>query len=304
MIDETATRASGADPAAIAAALVAAEPSRRAAFGATLNLMVGVGLTVGFAAPFVGGAVGQALLGLVVVGMIWRLSQAMWRPNAIAVVAPLVGGQWGQSQLDIGLAAVDWAEWWEEWGLRGFRHVAWRSSGTYRDTRYSIQEVTVYRRRHQHGPGQTTHHLVVTISVPTSFAGTIDVLPAGGIMAEFDAALRKLTQDDKQRVKVDPHYDRQFDTLATANADVAKVLTPGFQQAMLTLSQQHKGLAGRFSFGQFRLYLSVPDVTFRSARLNRALPALASEADQLWWELTVPHRLIDALMGDHSGPLR
>ncbi|WEJ35029.1 hypothetical protein [Devosia sp. SD17-2] len=38
--------------------------------------------------------------------------------------------------------------------------------------------------------------------------------------------------------------------------------------------------------------------------LIKPLPDMAENADALWWELTVPHRLIDALAGNHDGALR
>ena len=146
----------------------------------------------------------------------------------------------------------------------------------------------------------------VEIAVPQPFAGSIELRPRSKYMAGVDDLFRQLSGNELQRREIAPEFDAVFDTLASANANVGELLTPGFHRAMLTLAKRNPQsyLSGRFQHGWFNLRLPIPHLVFSSAGLFKPLDALTDDVDTLWWDLTIPHRLIDSLTGDHQGPLR
>ncbi len=236
---------------------------------------------------------------------VWRLSQRLWRDLAIAVLAPAIGKRWGQVDFASGWGAVETEKWLAHlFSDKGMRVIAWQSRGRHREVDYRLTESTIWRRRTS---GQRiTPFMQVEIAVPRSFSGNVQLVPRSGFAAQVDDLLRQTTGSAERRLEVDPDFDAVFDTIASQNASVGTLLTRDFRRVMLALAAQHPQtyLTARFEHGWFSLRLPIPHLVFASTSLIKPLTDMAEDADALWWELTVPHRLIDALMGTHDGVLR
>jgi hypothetical protein len=244
-----------------------------------------------------------------VAAALWPLCNRMWRRIAIGVLAPAIGAGWGQKEFASGWGAEGLPRFVE--GLfpagGGTRITAWRSAGVYRDIPYRLHEETIRRKRHGSGPRDVHHVLVAEISVPRPFSGTVELVPqSGAVASRINDALRMVGGSEEWRQSVDPQFDAVFETVASANAPVDELLSPTVRNALLDLADRHgEGrFVARFENGWFTLRLPVRQLTFASTNLLKPMTELEDEADRLWWELTLPHRLIDAVSGDHDGPLR
>lgn len=297
---------SGIDRARVVALLERAEPDRLAALSASLNLILAIALTIGGRAALDGHLV-QPLVGIMIAIALWRLINRLWRDRAVGMIAPALGAAWGQSQFSSGWAAVPLED-----GLRDFfsgegaRLTSWQSCGRYRDIDYRLSEATIRERNRKGRRPKTIHLLTVQVAVPKSFQGSVEIAPGAGFMSKVEEVLRQWTGSSEQHRDIDPAFDAVFDTTVTADAPVDDLLTPGFREAMLRLAARYPRLSlmGRFEHGWFSLRLPIPHLVFSSAKLLTPMRDLAHDADALWWDLTVPHRLIDALTGEHDGPLR
>lgn len=300
------TLQSGLDRGRLEDLLVAAEPRRRAALAASLNLIVAIVLTIAGTALWEGRYL-QLLVALIIGAMLWRFCNHLWRDVAVAILAPPIGAPWGQSSIASGLAAVELETWFSDvFSHEGARFTSWRSQGTYRGVAYTLSETTLHQRRRNNRERKAIHVMVAEISVPQSFSGRVALLPKAGLMGKLDDMVRQMFDDEEQRRPIDPAFDAVFDTLASADAPVDTLLAPHFRRAMLALAARHAGVrfTARFERGWFSLRLPVQHLALDSVRLHRPLTEMVEQADALWWDLTIAHRLIDGLMGDHDGPLR
>lgn len=300
------TLASGLDRDEIATLLRNAEPRRLANLSASFNLSGGIFFCLLGRAPLQGSFL-WPIVACVVAGMAWTLSNRLWRDIALATVAQTIGERWGQSHFASGWGAVDIEKWFADlFSEEGQRFTAWQSRGDHRNIAYRLNEATIWRRRTNQKRRETFYLMQVEIAVPQSFAGIIELRPRSKFLAGVDDLFRQLSGNELQRREVTPEFDAMFDTLASANANVDQLLTPGFQRTMLTLAKRNPQsyLSGRFQHGWFNMRLPIPNLVFASAGLLKPMDALIQDVDTLWWDLTVPHRLIDSLMGDHQGPLR
>lgn len=301
-----ATLASGLDRNEIVTMLRNAEPRRMVNLSASLNLSAGIFFMILGRAPLAGNLL-WPVVAVVVAGMAWTLSNRLWRDIALATVAQAIGERWGQSHFASGWGTVDIEKWIADlFSEEGQRFTAWESRGEHRDIAYRLNEATIWRRRSNQKRSEIFYLMAVEIVVPQSFAGIIELRPRSKFLAGVDDLFRQLSGNELQRREITPEFDAMFDTLASANANVDQLLTPGFQRAMLILAERNPQsyLSGRFQHGWFSLRLPIPHLVFSSAGLLRPVEALIDDVDTLWWDLTIPHRLIDSLMGDHQGPLR
>ncbi|KAA0968140.1 hypothetical protein FPY71_17575 [Aureimonas fodinaquatilis] len=299
--------ASGLERRKIEALLRDAEPKRMAALSASINLVAAVALVFGGKALLDGRLV-QVSIAVVIAMVLWRTCNRLWRSLAIAAIAPAIGQNWGQTGFSSGWGAVPVetriGDLFSNEG--GARFTAWQSQGVYRGISYRLRENTIWYKRRYHQRRTVTHTLQIEISVPQPFSGSIEICPALGFMGKVDDVLRDLMQENKRKIPLDPTFDAVFDTIASAGAPADKLLTPEFRRAMLALAARHPRLhlEGKFEHGWFSLRLPVPHLVFSSASLRKPLPEMVEDADRLWWDLTVPHRLIEGLAGEHDGPLR
>ncbi|MFN3500644.1 MAG: hypothetical protein ACK4ZJ_00140 [Allorhizobium sp.] len=300
------TLAKGLDRSDIDAMLRAAEPRRFQALSASLNLAFAVFLTLLGRAPFESMALWSVVAAIAAMAL-WRLSQHLWRDLAIAAIAPAIGEPWGQSLFVSGWGAVEIERRLGDlFSHDGARYTAWQSHGRYRDVVYRLSESTIWQRRRNNAPREVIHLMEVEITVPVSFVGSLKVRPRSGFARKIDDLVRRVSGESEQRIEIDPAFDAVFDTMMDRCDSVEALLTPAFRRAMLVLAAHYPRmyLEAGFEHGWFRLRLPIANLVFASASLAKPMTDLAEEADALWWDLTVPHRLIDALMGDLDGPLR
>jgi hypothetical protein len=296
----------GLDRSAIDAMLRAAEPHRLQALSSSLNVTFAAFLTLLGCAPFEGIALWSVAAAIAAMAL-WRLSQHLWRDLAIAAIAPVIGEAWGQNSFASGWGAVDIERRLGDlFSLDGARYTAWQSHGRYRDVVYRLSEATIWQRQRNTEPREVIHLMEVEITVPVSFIGSLRLRPRSRLAGRIDDLLRRVSGDSEQRIEIDPAFDAVFDTVTDRCDSVDLLLTPAFRRAVLALAAHYpRGyLAARFEHGWFSLRLPIPHLVFASASLTKPMTDLADEADALWWDLTVPHRLIDALTGDLDGPLR
>jgi len=301
---EGATLISGLQWPEIEAMLRRAEPRRLQVLSASLNLTGATLLT--FLAHGRGSLV-WPLIAILAAWAVWRLSGWLWRDVAIAVLAPAIGERWGQLGFTSGWGTVEIERWLGNlFSEEGSRFIAWQSHGRYRDTDYRMNESTIWRRSRRNGKGKVRYVMEVEVAVPQAFSGSVRIAQRSGFIGRIDDLLRWATDDPEQRHEVDPAFDAMFDTVANTSTAVDALLTPGFRSAMLALAARHPdvNLTARFEHGWFSLRFRIPSLVFASVSLTKPMTRMTDEADALWWDLTVPHRLIDALMGDHDGALR
>ncbi|MFD2646502.1 hypothetical protein ACFSX5_01695 [Devosia albogilva] len=282
--------------------LGAAEPRRIEVLSASLNL---VGATFFVLLEYLEAFLLTPLAAALGAWGVWRLSQRLWRDLAIAVLAPAIGERWGQVEFASGWGAVEIEKWLGDlFSDEGMRVAAWQSRGRYREIDYRLIESTIWRRRKS--GRRITHVMQVEIAVPRSFSGNVQLVPRSGFAAEVDDLLRQVTGSRERRQEIDPEFDAVFETIVSENASADILLTPNFRRAMPALAARHPNtyLTAGFEHGWFSLRLPIPHLVFASTSLVKPLTDMADDADALWWDLTVPHRLIDALTGTHDGALR
>lgn len=291
--------------------LAAAEPRRRAMLDASLCLTAAV--AGAFALFFAAGgrsALIAALAAGFVATVLWTYCNRLWREKAIGALAPALAADWGQQSFTSGRFSEGLVAYVA--GLfshDGSRIVSWRGAGQYRGIPYEVREETSSIRRGRHFEQERPrkrHALIAEIPVPRPFSGSIEIHERKGVIsAGIDEMLRFAEGDKARPVSVGPAFDAVFETIASPDASVDAVLTQALQQTMLTLAgYQGRVFIGKFEHGRFTLRLRIYRLPFASAHLLRPMPTLEDEVDALWWDLTLPHRLIDVLSGHHEGPLR
>ncbi len=306
--EDRAILASGLARDEIADLLRNAEPRRMANLASSINLTGGVFLAMlGHQLERESFSWLWLIVACIVSGMVWKLSNRLWRDIALASVAQAIGERWGQNYFASGWGAVDIEKWIADlFSNEGKRFTAWKSEGKHRDIDYRLNESTIWRRVHGKKRSEIIHLIQVEVAVPRSFSGSVEVVPKSGFSSAIDDVFRKMTGDDVRRQPIEPGFDAVFDTMVSSNAAADKLVTASFRDAMLKLASRSPKtyLSGRFEHGWFNLRLPIPEVVFASASLLKPMDQLLDDVDTLWWDLTIAHRLIDSLMGDYHGPLR
>lgn len=287
--------------------LAEAEPRRKQALAASVALIVATGVAV-FQSRLFGNTIIMPLLVTLVLALgIWPLCNRLWRGLAIGTLAPAIGERWGQSEFASSLAAMDWSQFFADFfSSGGTRIVAWRSAGRYRDIPYRLKEVTIRERSNNGSKRRVRHFLVAEIALSPGLAGSVRLRPKTGAIGKIGEFVDQISGRDERRISIDPHFDAVFDTIASANVPVDQLLTPDFRRTLQSFAAHHPEtrFTAEAEHGWFKLHLPIRTLALASANLRNPMPEMAEEADVLWWELTIPHRLIDGLKGDHDGPLR
>lgn len=299
-------KADGMDRQRLQYLLKDAEPRRLKMLATTIGLAFSVCIFTASFAPLGGGFI-RAIVGVIVAIALWQLGNRLWRDTAIATIAPALGEGWGQKHFVSGWGTVPIEEWLRDlFSVEGRLSTAWRSEGEYRSVQYRLTEQTIRFRRHSKRRQEVIHTVTVAVSVPKPFSGRVEFRPSSGLFGRLEDVLRHVSGDGEQRRAIDAEFDASFDTIASSGASVDALVTPGFRRALLMLAKRHPNthLTAHFEHGWFHLRLPIPHLAFASAHLLKPLPAMIDDVDELWWDLTIAHRLIDGLMGDHDGPLR
>ncbi|GEM_PF-1240087 len=298
-------------PALLRGALAAAEPRRRKALLASLGALL-VATYFWVAGARSAGSPGKFLVWLVLLTLLlWPIFDRFWRRIAIGTVAPLLGAAWGQTSFVTGggLSAIG-ARIAALLGRDNRNVFDWRAEGTYRGRDYSVSErritIGTAQSRAEHSAPDVRYILSAGVAVPVPFRGEVTLTRRAAVFDRLDELLRRIASVDLRQTPVEPAFDAVFTTRASEAAPLDVLLTPAFRRAMLDLAggEDKRRFSGSFENGRFYLDMRIERRAFAAARLLTPMPRLAQDAEALWWDLTLPHRLIDALMGDHVGRLR
>ncbi len=301
-MDQIGDKSSGIDYAAMEQALADAEPLRLKALAATLNAVVGLCLTIVVMVQAASSSMVAWSLAVIPPMILLPVSMALWRSMAMSVMAPVAAAKWGQTDFVAGIAAVEWKD---LLGLAGAnRHgnayAQWKSAGVYRDTHYRAREIRLTVKRER-----SMHFLTIEVRLEKSVGGIIEIASKAWGLGHLDNLFRAL-DGETQRKQLDPGFDAALDVFAPHHVDVTKVLTPELREALLTIYSQlqPRPFMARLDHGWLYMQLRIDGPSLSEASLWRPTRHYIDSAEQLWWELTVPHRMIDTIKGDHDGRLR
>lgn len=289
-----------------------AEPIRLTALNVTVNLMAvmtvwslmlsPLSVQMLFAGPFsLMFGLPWLMLALAVPTMLWMLSTMLWRVRVLGKIAPLIGEKWGMSYFASGVKAMEWGDFFDD-GFppkHGMHYTRWRSSGRYRETHFRSRETS-----HRYKKRPVRHWLFVEVSVGGGFGGPIEIT-SRGLVGQLTFFMRAFGDGGVQTKTNDPDFDAAFDVFCPRTTSLDAALTPDIRKAFLSiLNQMPKGnFAAKIENGWLYIELELEAPLLARANLLRPLSEHVYDAERLWWELTVPHRLIDSLKGDHDGRL-
>ena len=176
--------------------------------------------------------------------------------------------------------------------------------GSHRGTGFRLVELSCYtvRRRHRSGRARTQrqrvwHGLVVEVDVPVPFAGPV-ILTRGGLARRAEEGLGKVAI---------PHagFTRVFEARAADAGEALRLVTPALAESLVALSRARPGkaLGAAFARGVFLLAVPLPRGYLDQGSLFQPADRLLERVPALVHELTLPHRVIDYLIGERPGPL-
>ncbi len=147
--------------------------------------------------------------------------------------------------------------------------------------------------------------VMLTIDVPVPFSGTI--LLTGGRGQSFSriASFAAAGQDLQTVTFDDLPFDSIFEVSAEDPAEARKLLVPRLRETLIELDRLTGGLApdrslrAAFDAGEFLLAIPRRSDAFDIGDLHRPVDGIESEMERLLTEVTIPHRVIDYLSGNH-----
>jgi len=289
--------------------LANAEHQRRKVLSASLCFSAITGLSLSQLRVFDVAGIGPCVAAIVISLMCWQLSGRLWRARAIGVIAPELCARYGQTRFSTGwetLTAEDFLR--NITDSRGYRQKSWESEGTYRGVSYRLSEQSIHEPRIGRGAASTPPRIVfvVEIAVPLAFTGRVVVKPRT-LAADLITGIADYLPGGNNRVHSGhPEFDRLFEITSEGTTQLDKLISPAVIQSLLTITQGpiRKTFSARFEEGRFYLEFPIEHPTLRSVSLLTPMPTLIDAADALCWELTIPQRLTDAMMGLYDGPLR
>ena len=102
----------------------------------------------------------------------------------------------------------------------------------------------------------------------------------------------------------DPAFEALFEVYADEPSEARRLLPPIFRETLVALARHNlaegssKPMRAAFDDGEFLIALPHRAGLFEVGSLRRPLANLESEMDRLLYEVTIPHRIIDHLIGD------
>ena len=182
--------------------------------------------------------------------------------------------------------------------------------GMHRGTGFRMAELSCYVRR-QAAPGgasrrkakRTWRGLVVEVDVPVTFSGPVILARDRGMISRW---LGTGAGIDLTPVSFpDSEFSRTFEVYAADPDEAGRLITPALASSLVALSQARPGkaLAGAFANGVFLLTIPLPRGFLEQGSLFQPADRLLDEIPAIVRELTLPHRVVDFLMGERPGSL-
>jgi len=147
--------------------------------------------------------------------------------------------------------------------------------------------------------------LVVEVDVPVAFEGPVILARDRGAIGRWlgnePAAGRGLAPVSFP----DAAFGDAFEVYAADAGEAARLITPELAASLVALSKARPGkaLAAAFAQGVFLLTIPLPRGFLDQGSLFEPAERLLDRIPAIVRELTLPHRVIDYLMGDRPGPL-
>ncbi|MGF1627735.1 MAG: DUF3137 domain-containing protein [Alphaproteobacteria bacterium] len=186
--------------------------------------------------------------------------------------------------------------------------------GTHRGTGFRMVELSCYiharggqardpRRRQR--LKRIWRGLVVEVDVPVQFEGPVLLARDRGTLARW-AAGHPAAGRGLSKVSF-PHaaFSQAFEVFAANPAEAERLITPELAESLVALSRARPGkaLAAAFARGVFLLTIPLPRGFLDQGSLFQPADRLLDRVPAILRELTLPHRVIDYLMGDRPGDL-
>ncbi|MEZ5667791.1 MAG: DUF3137 domain-containing protein [Alphaproteobacteria bacterium] len=162
-----------------------------------------------------------------------------------------------------------------------------------------VEQISMATRRKRSRRRRNWRGLVIEVDVPVRFDGPVILARDRGLAGRIHGAgLRRVDLPD-------PAFARIFEVYAADTDEAARLVTPALAQSLAALSQARPGkaLAAAFASGVFVLTIPLPRGFLEQGSLFQPAHRLLDKVPQIVRELTLPHRVIDYLMGDRPGPL-
>ncbi|MCF7646467.1 DUF3137 domain-containing protein [Bacillus subtilis] len=290
----------------VVTALTQAEDKRKTALSASICLSFSAGFAAFQSSLFDVAGIGSYVAAIIFAAPCWKLSNWMWHSLAICSLAPEIASRYGQKTI-----RNAWEFWdFESWITAQFNNqeqqlTSWQSEGNYRNIAYRLREVSVQPARRTRPSSPPRYYLMAEISVPASFSGRIEIRLRNSVTDPFISFIKQMLGDDSRIYTGDQHFDEIFEIYGENCPDYQSLLTPALRKALLTIAQYgvRQRFSARFEKGWFYLDFPIETPIFKNASLLQPMPQLMDAIQQLWWDLTMPQRLIDGLTGNYEGPL-
>ena len=104
----------------------------------------------------------------------------------------------------------------------------------------------------------------------------------------------------------DPAFEKMFEVYADVPSEARRLLPASFRKTLVALAKHSlalepgKPMRAAFDDGEFLIALPRRTGLFEVSGLHRPLTDLEGEMDRLLREITIPHRVIDHLIGDDA----
>lgn len=307
MPDETAPFLSlPKEKESVAAALIKADDKRKAALSATICFAFAAGFTAFQISLFDIAVIGSYLMAIICASLGWKLSNWMWHSVAVCIVAPEIVTRYGQASIRNAWQLLSFENWISsQFNSRDHKLTSWQSEGNYRDIAYRLSEISVRpaTMTKQHFPPR--YYLAAEISVPVQFSGRIEIRFRNPVADKFITLMKQMLGNDRRHYTGDQRFDDVFETYIENCLNPQELLTPALRKTLLTIAQYglRSQFSARFEAGQFHLDSPIESLIFKEASLLTPMPQLMDTTQNLWWDLTIPQRLIDGLTGNYEGPL-
>lgn len=181
--------------------------------------------------------------------------------------------------------------------------------GTHRGTGFRMVELSCYVRsgagRQRSRRKRTWRGLVVEVDVPVTFDGPVLLTRERGAIARWIGRQPAMQNAPAQVSFPDSAFSQVFEVYAADPAEAQRLITPALAESLVALSKARPGnaLAAAFANGVFLLAVPLPRGFLDQGSLSQPADRLLDRVPAIVHELTLPHRVIDFLMGDRPGNL-
>ena len=172
-------------------------------------------------------------------------------------------------------------------------------AGRHRDTDFQMVEAKLATS----GKNSSTvfKGLLFDIAVPRPFSCRILLVGDKGALVNKIGAFIKEKFSGLEPLELgDQAFDARYEVYSDDPNGARELLTPDFLATMVAIADaaDRKALNAAMVEGRFLLALPQSDTLFEIGKLHRPLTHLKEDVEELVTQMTIPHRVIDFLLGD------